>query len=432
MNITIVGSGYVGLVAGACLSDIGHKIILLDNDEAKINAIRGGVIPIYEPGLKELLQKNKSNITFSTDFKKAYRDSSVIFIAVGTPQGDDGNANMDFVKNVAKDIGKSLQDYKIIVNKSTMPVGSTKLVENIIKENLKDKNIKFDVISNPEFLKEGSAIKDFMSPDRIIIGGNNQAAIDSIKSIYAPLFARNNRIITMSAESAEMAKYASNALLATKISFINEISQIAEKVGANINDIRIGIGSDSRIGYNFIYPSCGYGGSCFPKDIKALRFIAKKHEINTKILDAIEIVNENQKNILVEKILKRFGNIKNMTFCIWGLSFKPETDDIRESPSINIIEKLLFYGAFVQAYDPQAMNNMKKIFPNIKYFNDKYKALKNANTLIIITEWNEFKNPDFESIKKHTNIIFDGRNIFHSADMSDFEYYYIGGNNLKK
>ncbi|WP_309544418.1 UDP-glucose/GDP-mannose dehydrogenase family protein [Helicobacter sp. MIT 99-5507] len=391
----------------------------------------GGQIPIYEPGLKELIQKNKENITFSTDFKKAYRDSSIIFIAVGTPQQDNGDANMDFVKAVAKDIGSSIQDYKIIVNKSTMPVGSTKLVENIIKENLRDKNIKFDVISNPEFLKEGSAIKDFMSPDRIIIGGVKKSAIDSIKSVYAPLFARNNRIITMSAESAEMTKYVSNAILATKISFINEMSQIAEKVGANINDVRIGVGADSRVGYSFIYPSCGYGGSCFPKDIKALRFIAKKYNIETKILDAIELVNENQKNILVDKILNRFKDLKNMTFCIWGLSFKPETDDIRESPSINIISKLLSYGAFVQCYDPEAMDNMKNIFPNIKYFNNKYDALNNANALIIITEWNEFKNPDFKKIQKQTNIIFDGRNIFHNINMNDFEYYYIGGDNLK-
>lgn len=391
----------------------------------------GGQIPIYEPGLKELIQKNKENITFSTDFKKAYRDSSIIFIAVGTPQQDNGDANMDFVKAVAKDIGSNIQDYKIIVNKSTMPVGSTKLVENIIKENLRDKNIKFDVISNPEFLKEGSAIKDFMSPDRIIIGGVKKSAIDSIKSVYAPLFARNNRIITMSAESAEMTKYVSNAILATKISFINEMSQIAEKVGANINDVRIGVGADSRVGYSFIYPSCGYGGSCFPKDIKALRFIAKKYNVETKILDAIELVNENQKNILVDKILNRFKDLKNMTFCIWGLSFKPETDDIRESPSINIISKLLSYGAFVQCYDPEAMDNMKNIFPNIKYFNNKYDALNNANALIIITEWNEFKNPDFKKIQKQTNIIFDGRNIFHNINMNDFEYYYIGGDNLK-
>lgn len=338
---------------------------------------------------------------------------------------------MDFVKAVAKDIGSNIQDYKIIVNKSTMPVGSTKLVENIIKENLRDKNIKFDVISNPEFLKEGSAIKDFMSPDRIIIGGVKKSAIDSIKSVYAPLFARNNRIITMSAESAEMTKYVSNAILATKISFINEMSQIAEKVGANINDVRIGVGADSRAGYSFIYPSCGYGGSCFPKDIKALRFIAKRYNVETKILDAIELVNENQKNILVDKILNRFKDLKNMTFCIWGLSFKPETDDIRESPSINIISKLLSYGAFVQCYDPEAMDNMKNIFPNIKYFNNKYDALNNANALIIITEWNEFKNPDFKKIQKQTNIIFDGRNIFHNINMNDFEYYYIGGDNLK-
>lgn len=397
----------------------------------KLMQLGGGQIPIYEPGLKELIEKNKENITFSTDIKRAYKDSSVIFIAVGTPEGEDGNANMDFVKAVAKDIGSSIESYKIIVNKSTMPIGSTKLVEDIIQENLKDKNIKFDVISNPEFLKEGSAIKDFMSPDRIIIGGKNKAAIDSIKTLYAPLFGRNNRIITMSAESAEMTKYASNAILATKISFINEMSRIAEKVGANINDVRIGIGADSRVGYSFIYPSCGYGGSCFPKDIKALRFIAKINNIETKILDAIQLVNESQKNILVDKILNKFKDLRNKTFCLWGLSFKPETDDIRESPSINIISKLISYGAFVQAYDPEAMENMKNIFPNIKYFNNKYDALNNTDALIIITEWNEFKNPDFTKIKKCTNIIFDGRNIFHNMDMNDFEYYYIGGDNLK-
>lgn len=432
MNITIVGSGYVGLVAGACFSEVGNNITMLDSDEEKIKKLQNGIIPIYEPGLKELITNNKekNNITFTTQKEIAYKNADIIFIAVGTPMNTDGSANMNYVKEVAKDLSQYIENYTIIVNKSTMPIGSAKMVENIINKNLKNKNATFDVVSNPEFLKEGVAIRDFMSPDRIIIGSKSQKATKIIKNLYSPFILKSNRIITMDRESAEMSKYASNALLATKISFINEMSQICEKVGANINDVRVGIGSDSRIGYSFIYPGCGYGGSCFPKDIQALSFIAKQNNVETKILDAIEYVNEYQKNLIANKIIKRFGeNLDNKIFCIWGLSFKPETDDIREAPSIYLMQKLLQSNAIIQCYDPQANINMKVIFPNVKYYNNKYDAIDNADALIIMTEWKEFRNPDFKIIKDKLKnlIIFDGRNIYKDMELNEFEYYYIGG-----
>lgn len=431
MKITIVGSGYVGLVASACFSEMGNEVIVLDIDKNKISQLKEGIIPIYEPGLKELVQKNvhSCNLFFTTDKEVAYRDREVIFIAVGTPMGEDGSADLSYVLNVAKDIAKYINQHTIIVNKSTVPVGTAKKIHSIIKEQLANKNLSFDIISNPEFLKEGVAINDFMSPDRIIIGYENPKALEVMKSLYAPFLIKNNRIIAMDLASSEMSKYASNAMLATKISFINEMSQICEKVGADINNVRIGIGSDSRIGYSFIYPGCGYGGSCFPKDIKALQKTAIECGISPFLINAVEKVNEEQKRVLASKIKRLFGeNLKGKTICIWGLSFKPETDDIRESSAIVLIEELLNLGAKIQAYDPKAMENMKRIFPTLVYCKDKYEATKDSNALVIVTEWKEFRNPDFAKISSllKEKVIFDGRNIYKDHQLLGFQYYNIG------
>lgn len=431
MKITVVGSGYVGLVASACFSEMGNEVIVLDIDENKIHQLKKGVVPIYEPGLKELIEKNtlSSNLTFTTDKEIAYKNREVIFIAVGTPMGEDGSADLSYVLNAAKDIAKYINQHTIIVNKSTVPVGTAKKIHSIISEHIVNKNLSFDIISNPEFLKEGVAINDFMSPDRIIIGYENPKALEVMKSLYAPFLIKNNRIIAMDLASSEMSKYASNAMLATKISFINEMSQICEKVGADINNVRIGIGSDSRIGYSFIYPGCGYGGSCFPKDIKALQKTAREYGISPFLINAVEKVNEEQKRVLASKIKRVFGeNLQGKTFCIWGLSFKPETDDIRESSAIVLIEELLKLGANIQAYDPKAMENMKRIFPTLIYCKDKYEATKDCNALVIVTEWKEFRNPNFEKISSllKEKIIFDGRNIYKDHQLLDFKYYNIG------
>lgn len=432
MKIAVVGSGYVGLVSGVCLAEMGNNVVMLDSDSTKIDALNNGIVPIYEPGLSELVLKNKEagNITFSTDKILAY-NQDIIFIAVGTPARDDGKADLSFVKSVAKDIASHISGYKVIVNKSTMPVGSAKMVAKIIEENLRDRNATFDIISNPEFLKEGVAIKDFMSPDRIILGGKSKRALDLMKALYAPFVLKNDRIILMSNESAEMSKYAANAMLATKISFINEMALLCESNGANINDVRIGIGSDSRIGYSFIYPGCGFGGSCFPKDISALREQAREYDITPNMLNATMRVNEYQKTLLANKVLKRFGDVSNKTFCIWGLAFKPETDDIREASSIDVIKILLNNGARINAYDPKAMDNMKRLFPNINYTLNKYDALKDADALILLTEWKEFRNPDFSLVQNQLKqyIIFDGRNIYKDMPLDKAEYYYIGGAN---
>ncbi|MDO7253864.1 UDP-glucose dehydrogenase family protein [Helicobacter cappadocius] len=432
MKITIVGSGYVGLVASACFAEMGNEVIVLDIDENKINQLKNGIIPIYEPGLEKLIEKNtrSSNLIFSTDKKTAYTNREIIFIAVGTPMGEDGSADITYVLNAARDIAEHINQHTIIVNKSTVPVGTTKKIQSVIKQYKKNGNINFDIISNPEFLKEGVAINDFMSPDRIIIGYENPKALEVMKMLYSPFLVKNNRIITMDLASSEMSKYASNAMLATKISFINEMSQICEKVGANINDVRIGIGSDSRIGYSFIYPGCGYGGSCFPKDIKALQKTAKEFNVSSFLIDAVDKVNQAQKLVLPRKIKKHFGeNLQNRVFCIWGLSFKPKTDDIRESSAIVLISELLKLDAKINAYDPKAISNMKNIFQNISYYEDKYQALKDCDALIIVTEWKEFRNPDFNKISSllKEKIIFDGRNIYKDHQLLGFKYYSIGG-----
>ena len=439
MRVTIIGSGYVGLVAGVCFAQMGNNVICLDVDSKKIDKLKQGIIPIYEPGLESMVLENhkQGNLCFTTDKAQALGNAEVIFIAVGTPMGEDGSADLRYVCAVAEDIGAHLQNYAVIVDKSTVPVGTARKVHAIIAEGLAKRNaqIEFDVVSNPEFLKEGVAIKDFMSPDRVVVGADSAKALEVMKALYAPFLIKSDRFIAMGIESAEMTKYAANAMLATKISFINEISQICERVGANINDVRLGIGSDSRIGYSFIYPGCGYGGSCFPKDVKALEKVALDFHYTPRILQAIDAVNTAQKRLLVEKICARFGeDLRGKSFGIWGLAFKPETDDMREASSLVLVRELIARGAKVQAYDPKACEQAKfylsDVLDSITFATSKYDALKGCVAMVLVTEWREFRSPDFEEIAKllESPIIFDGRNIYHTLNLesSGFEYYQIG------
>ena len=439
MRVTIIGSGYVGLVAGVCFAQMGNNVICLDVDSKKIDKLKQGIIPIYEPGLESMVLENhkQGNLCFTTDKAEALGNAEVIFIAVGTPMGEDGSADLRYVCAVAEDIGVHLQNYAVIVDKSTVPVGTARKVHTIIAEGLAKRNaqIEFDVVSNPEFLKEGVAIKDFMSPDRVVVGADSAKALEIMKALYAPFLIKSDRFIAMGIESAEMTKYAANAMLATKISFINEMSQICERVGANINDVRLGIGSDSRIGYSFIYPGCGYGGSCFPKDVKALEKVALDFHYTPRILQAIDAVNVAQKRLLVEKICARFGeDLRGKSFGIWGLAFKPETDDMREASSLVLVRELIARGAKVQAYDPKACEQAKfylsDVLDSITFATSKYDALKGCVAMVLVTEWREFRSPDFEEIAKLLEypIIFDGRNIYHTLNLesSGFEYYQIG------
>ena len=437
MNISVIGSGYVGLVAAACFSEMGNNVRCVDIDEVKIDNLRKGIIPIYEPGLSDLILKNfqKGHISFTTSLKEAILDCEIIFIAVGTPMGEDGSADLQYVKTVAKDIGKLIQSPVIIVDKSTVPVGTADTVREIIQNQLNERNVHvdFDVVSNPEFLKEGAAIEDFMKPDRVVVGANNTNSMLKMKELYAPFLLSHDRFIEMDVRSAEMTKYAANAMLATKISFINEIANICEKVGADINNVRIGIGSDSRIGYKFIYPGCGYGGSCFPKDVRALVNIANKNNYKAELISAVESVNNRQKLILTKKVQEEFGNnLNGLTFAIWGLSFKPETDDMREAPSIEIVKYLHSKGASINAYDPKAVLEAKHYLKDIpvNYFDDKYDVLNQVDSLILITEWKEFRSPDFAMVKSlmKGNVIFDGRNQFQKdkLDKSHLKYHQIG------
>lgn len=451
MRVTIIGSGYVGLVAGACFAQMGNHVTCLDIDKDKIAKLQQGIVPIYEPGLSEMIIENqkKGTLGFTDDKREAIAGAEVIFIAVGTPMGDDGSADLRFVHAVARDIGQYLNAYAVIVDKSTVPVGTARAVRQLVQEQLDSRgaSIEFDVVSNPEFLKEGVAIKDFMSPDRVVIGAESAKALEVMRALYAPFLLKSDRLIAMGIESAEMTKYAANAMLATKISFINEMSQICERVGANINDVRLGIGSDSRIGYSFIYPGCGYGGSCFPKDVKALEKTALDHGYTPKILQAIDEVNAKQKLLLVEKITKHFGeNLAGRVFGVWGLAFKPETDDMREASSLVLITELLKRGASIKAYDPKAseqarfyLQNMGAQNPNtqnlnmlerVEFMQSKYDALKDADALVLVTEWREFRSPDFDEIKKllKSPTIFDGRNIYTGAQLESkgFIYHQIG------
>ena len=431
MQLCIIGTGYVGLITGACLSEMGNYVICVDNDEEKLKKLKNGITPLYEPGLEELILANVSEgrLEFTNDLNYAVKKSIACFIAVGTPSGDDGSCDLSFVLSVANDIGKAMSEcneYKIIVDKSTVPVGTHKLVEEEIKKNYKG---EFDVVSNPEFLKQGAAVDDFLKPDRVVVGSESEKAIDIMREIYNPFIRTGNPIIIMDIKSAEMTKYAANAFLATKISFANEMANISEKVGANADLVRIGMSSDKRIGNQFLFHGLGYGGSCFPKDVQALIKTASDFGIDSDLLKATHKVNVNQRKNFVNKILKHYNNdIKNKIFAVWGLAFKPRTNDMRESPAITIINMLLDKGAKIKAYDPKAMETAKVIFGDkIVYSSNSYEALENADALILITEWNEFKRPSFDKIKSKLKepIIFDGRNQYDKKRMTDRGIKYI-------
>ena len=438
MNIAIVGSGYVGLVAGACFAEMGNHVNCIDKDSSKINNLKKGKVPIYEPGLSKLIQENikKENIFFTKDVESGIKDAEIVFIAVGTPMGEDGSADLKYVISVAKEIGEKMQNDIIVVNKSTVPIGTADRVREIIKIELETRNsyLSFDVVSNPEFLKEGVAVNDFMTPDRVILGANNEDSIRKMKELYSPFFRTNNRFISMDIRSAEMTKYAANAMLATKISFMNEMANICEKVGADVNNVRIGIGSDKRIGYSFIYPGCGYGGSCFPKDINALIKIATEVNYKAELIDAVDNINNRQKFVISNKVISRFGeDLSNYVFTVWGLAFKPETDDMREAPSIYVINELIKRGAKINAYDPKATNEAKSHYLKnlpVNYFNYKYDALEGSDAVIILTEWKEFRSPNFDKLKSKLKrpLIFDGRNIYNdfSLEKKGWEYHQIG------
>lgn len=428
MKICVIGTGYVGLVAGTCLAEMGNNVICVDNDLNKLAQLEKGIIPIYEPGLEELIKTNVlvGRLKFSDDLDSAVKNSLICFIAVGTPQGKDGSADLSAVYNVAEDIAKSMNEYKIIVNKSTVPVGTAEQVENIIKHNT---NFDFDVVSNPEFLKQGAAVEDFLKPDRVIIGSNSDKATKIMQELYSPFLRTGNPIITMDVKSAEMTKYAANSFLALKISYINEIANICEKVGANVEMVRTGMCSDSRIGSRFLFPGLGYGGSCLPKDVKAMIKTAQDFNCDYRVLNAVDETNKAQRQIFIDKIFNRFTkNLSGKTFAIWGLAFKPKTNDMREAPSITIIETLLSHGANVVAFDPKAMDTAKAIFSDkITYAQNAYDALKNADCLLLLTEWNEFRKPDFDKIKAllKTPVIIDGRNQYDKKCMARKNIEYI-------
>lgn len=438
MKITIVGSGYVGLVTGACFSEVGIDVQCVDVDQVKIDNLKKGIIPIYEPGLEKMITKNmeKGRLQFTSNLSEALKGSDVVFISVGTPPDEDGSADLKYVLQVARDCGKHMNDYTLVVTKSTVPVGTARKVKKAIEEELTKRqvNILFDVASNPEFLKEGAAIDDFLKPDRIVVGTDSSRAEELLTNLYKPFTLNGHPIIFMDIVSAEMTKYAANAMLATKISFINDIANLCEIVGADINNVRKGIGSDARIGNKFIYPGIGYGGSCFPKDVQALIKTAKENNYDLQVLKAVEAVNHNQKSVLFTKILNYYkGDLKGKTVAVWGLSFKPQTDDMREAPSLEIITKLLKAGAIVKAYDPVAIKEAKHYFGNtISYYTDQHEALIDADCLAVLTEWPEFKIPNFNLITKllKTTTIFDGRNIYDATEMkkNGFEYFCIGVN----
>lgn len=439
MNITVVGSGYVGLVTGTCFAEMGNHVTCIDIDQDKIEKLKKGIIPIYEPGLEAMVAKNVENgsLHFSTNLEDGMKKSKVIFIAVGTPMGEDGSADLQYVLSVASEIGQKMHKPIIVVDKSTVPVGTADKVAEVIGNELKQRNedIEFHVVSNPEFLKEGAALQDFMKPDRIVIGADNDMAFETMRDLYAPFTVNHDRMIEMDVRSAEMTKYVANAMLATKISFMNEIANICELVDADVNQVRIGIGSDSRIGYSFIYPGSGYGGSCFPKDVKALKKIAEDQGYDAGLISSVEAVNDKQKLVIAEKIVKRFGeDLSGKVFALWGLAFKPGTDDMREAPAIYIAKELVKRGAAIKAYDPKAMHEAQTFYlkdtPNISYYDSKYETLGDANAMILLTEWKEFRSPDFEELKMKLvePVIFDGRNQYSHLRLESkgFEYYQIG------
>lgn len=430
MNLAMIGAGYVGLVAGTCFAESGNDVVCVDIDEAKISALKSGKVPIYEPGLEELVRRNvtEQRLSFTTDLAGAVRQSSIIFIAVGTPPKRDGRADVDQVLATAKNVLAAMNGPKVIVNKSTVPVGTADRIRDLMAQSARH---PFSVVSNPEFLKEGAAVEDFMKPDRVVLGGDDPMAIGLLRELYEPFVRTGNPILVMDARSAEMSKYAANAMLAMKISFINEVANLCEKVGADINEVRRAIGLDRRIGPHFIFPGVGYGGSCFPKDIRAMIAMGEASP-DMELLRAVERVNERQKSVLVEKVRRHFGSdLSGRAFAIWGLSFKPRTDDMRDAPAIVIVESLLQAGAKIQAYDPEALAEAKKVFGGRVHFQSRnYDALKGADALLVVTEWNEFRRPNFPHMKElmRTPVIFDGRNIYDPSELKKlgFTYYSIG------
>ena len=439
MNITVIGTGYVGLVTGACFSKMGNKVYCVDIDEEKIKGLKEGILPIFEPHLGTLVinGQKQGDLVFTTDIKEALDDTNIIFIAVGTPMADDGSANLDYIFSAASDIANNITKDSLVVIKSTVPIGTgfrvKEHIDNILKE--KGSDVKIQIASNPEFLKEGKAIEDCLSPDRIVIGAESEEVFDMLKELYYPFVINHDRFVLMDVKSSEMTKYVANAMLATKISFMNEIANICEVTGADVQKVRLGIGSDKRIGYHFIYAGCGYGGSCFPKDVQALINTAQTNGYEPEILSHVEKVNKKQKMVLVNKITKRFGeDLSGMTFAMWGLAFKPGTDDVREATSLVVAEELIKRGARINAYDAQATEEFKKAIPdecleNIKFAQSRYETVDNADALILITEWKEFRTPDWQYLieKLNKSIIFDGRNIYDKKiEEYGFELYQIG------
>ena len=438
MKITIFGSGYVGLVTGACFAEVGNDVLCVDVDHRKVEMLRRGEIPIHEPGLDEVVKRNSvsGRLRFTTDLAEGVAHGLFQFIAVGTPPDEDGSADLQHVRAVARSIGEHLDDYRVVVNKSTVPVGTADVVRATIMEVLakRSRDVPFAVVSNPEFLKEGAAVPDFMRPDRIIVGCDDERAIVLLRNLYAPFNRNRDRLIEMDVRSAELTKYAANAMLATKISFMNEIANLAERLGADIEKVRVGIGADPRIGYHFIYPGCGYGGSCFPKDVKALEYTARAADYDATLLKAVETVNERQKDVLFTKIQRHFGSaLRGRTFAVWGLAFKPGTDDMREAPSRNLLEALWQAGCTVRAYDPAAMTEARRIYgerPDFRLCDQPTAVLDGADALVIVTEWSLFRSPDFDAIRQTLKqpVIFDGRNLYDPEYLRElgFIYYAIG------
>ncbi|MEX0960228.1 MAG: UDP-glucose/GDP-mannose dehydrogenase family protein [Burkholderiales bacterium] len=438
MKITVIGTGYVGLVSGACFADLGNDVLCLDLDESKVKLLNAGGMPIYEPGLETLVRRNAAagRLHFTTDVAKSVRHGTVQFIAVGTPSDQDGSADLKYVMSAARNIGRQMNEYRVIVDKSTVPVGTAERVSAVIEDELKTRGarVPFNVVSNPEFLKEGAAVEDFMRPDRIVIGSDNDKAVQIMRQLYAPINRNHDRLLVMDTRSAELTKYAANAMLATRISFMNELANLSEKLGANIENVRLGIGSDPRIGYHFLYAGCGYGGSCFPKDIQALQHTAGEYGMQMTIVDAVEKVNRTQKQRILDKVRIRFGeHLDGKTFAVWGLSFKPNTDDMREAPSRVVINGLLTRGAKVHAYDPVAVTEARRLYADeaaVKFSDSLLAALDGADALVIVTEWKEFRSPDFEEIKRRLKqpVVIDGRNLYDSPMVRDLgiEYLSVG------
>ncbi len=430
MKIAVVGTGYVGLVAGACFAENGNEVVCIDKDPAKVRGLQRGRIPIYEPGLEEVVRRNhgEKRLTFTTNLARGIRASEIIFVAVGTPTGEDGSADLQHVLGVARDTARAMNGYKVIVNKSTVPVGTAAKVREIVSKETKH---PFSVVSNPEFLKQGAAIDDFMKPDRVVIGADDQRAADLMKELYAPFTRTGAPIMLMDPASAELCKYAANAMLATRISFMNEVANVCEAMGADVDQVRKAVAADRRIGPSFLFPGVGYGGSCFPKDVKAMLRFAESADYDFQILSAVEAVNERQKLRLLDKLQAHFGSLKGKKIAIWGLAFKPKTDDMREAPAVPLIKGLLKSGARVQAYDPEAMKVAKSIFGSkVTYAENNYAALKGADALVLVTEWNEFREPDFARMKKlmRAPVMFDGRNIYNPEQIKaqGFKYFSIG------